>query len=360
MRFFSLLLAWLLLVWTLPPEGALAEMVCADCRQPINGTFIRMGREAFHPQHFACAACDRPISGNYVPHGGKPYHAACYAERFAERCATCTRPLSGKFVKHEGQSYHPACFQANVAPKCDVCGAGMLGRFLIDPVGNRYHAEHRIPLCAYCRRVVSPKTSQGGNTYADGRSVCGMCAPQVVRSEGEARRAIAEVRTRLAAWGLTVPEEAAPIKLVDLTTLRQLMRRGGLHGQNVQGFTSVLSETRGGTLTRREIAVYVLNGMPREDFMGTVAHELTHVWINLNATKKLHPALEEGACNYVRSLVHSASGTEDAARNLRTMQEDPDEHYGRGYRRAKAYADRNGLPALLTLLQKASAFPLGY
>jgi len=359
LRFFPFLLA-LFLVWNLALEGAYAEMVCSDCRQPISGTFVRMGREAFHPQHFACAACDRAISGNYVPHQGKPYHAACYAERFGERCGTCSRPISGKFIKHEGQSYHTACFQTNVAPKCDVCGAGMVGRYLIDPLGNRYHSEHRIPLCAYCRRVVSPNTSKGGYTYADGRSVCGLCYPQVIRSDRDAVAAVEEVRAKLADWGLEVPQSAAPLKLVDLTTLKQLMRRGGLHGQNVQGFTSVLSETRGGQLTRREIAVYVLNGMPREDFMGTVAHELTHVWINLNASKKLHPALEEGACNYVRSLVHSESGSADAERNLKAMQDDPDEHYGRGYRRAKAYADRNGLPALLTLMRRGSAFPLGY
>lgn len=349
-----------LLALCLALEGAHAQMVCQDCRQPITGTFIRMGREAYHPQHFACAACARPISGNYVPHQGKPYHAACYAEHHGERCASCSRPVTGKYVKHEGQAYHQACFQANVAPKCDVCGAGMAGRYLIDPVGNRYHAEHRIPLCAYCRTVVSPKTSRGGYTYADGRSVCGNCYPQVIRSDREAAEAVEAVRAQLESWGLMVPREAAPLKLVDLTKLKQLMRRGGLHGQNVQGFTSVLSETRGGQLTRREIAVYVLNGMPREDFMGTVAHELTHVWINLNASKKLHPALEEGACNYVRSLVHQASGSPEAERNLSSMMSDPDEHYGRGYRRAKAYAERNGLPALLTLLRKGSAFPLGY
>lgn len=359
MRVLPFLLATLL-VWTLALEGAFASMVCADCRQPISGTFVRVGHEAYHPQHFVCVACHRPISGNYVPHNGKPYHAACYAERHGERCAVCSRPISGKYVKHEGQSYHPACFQANVAPKCDVCGAGMMGRYLIDPVGNRYHAEHRIPLCTYCRRVISPKTSQGGYTYQDGRSVCGLCYPQVIRSEREASEVIEDVRARLAAKGITVPASAAPVKLVDLTTLKRLMRGGGLHGQNVQGFTSVLTETRGGEVTRREIAVYVLNGMPREDFMGTVAHELMHVWINLNATKKLHPSLEEGACNYVRALIHAQSGTPEAERNLKAMQDDPDEHYGRGYRRAKAYADRNGLPALLALLQRGAAFPLGY
>lgn len=357
MRFVAAFLALLLLGIT--PLGALANMVCADCRQPINGSFVRMGSASFHPQHFACAQCARPITGSYVPHEGKPYHATCHTERFAERCATCSRPVSGKFVKHEGQAYHPACFQANVAPKCDVCGAGMLGRFLVDPVGNRYHAEHRIPLCAYCRRVVSEKTSQGGYTYGDGRSICGHCYPSVIRSEAEAQRTIAEIRALLSSWGLQTPADV-PVKLVDLTTLRQLMRRGGLHGQNVQGFTSVMTESQGNTVTRREIGVYVLNGMPREDFRGTLAHELTHVWLALNATKKLHPSLEEGACNYLRSRVHSASGTPEAARNLQHMQEDPDEHYGRGYRRAKAYAERNGLPALLQLLQKGSAFPLGY
>lgn len=373
-------------------EGALAQMVCSDCRQPITGQYVRWGSQAFHPQHFACAACSRPISGSYATHQGRPYHDACYNERFglkcgvcaqsisgkyvphqgkafhpacytehlAEKCAVCARPLTGKYVKHEGSSYHTACFQANVAPKCDVCGAGMVGKYLVDPMGNRYHAEHRIPLCTYCRRVISPQTSRGGYTYSDGRSVCALCYPTVVRKDHEAASLVEQVRSELESLGIEVPASAAPLQLVDLTTLKRHVKRGGLHGQNVQGFTSVVTETRNGQVSRHEIAVYVLDGMPREDFMGTVAHELMHVWINLNAGKKLHPALEEGACNYVRALVHEAHGSEEAARNLKSMADDPDEHYGRGYRRARAYAERNGLPALLMLLRKGSAFPLGY
>ncbi|HEY9855785.1 MAG TPA: protein DA1, partial [Stenomitos sp.] len=166
---------------------------------------------------------------------------------------------------------------------------------------------------------------------------------------------------RLAGWGLEVPAEAAPVILVDRGTLRNLLRRTGHPGgPNVNGFTSVLTEKRGNQIVKREMAVYVLFGMPREIFEGTVAHELTHVWVNLHNGRRLDPAFEEGSCNYVKYLIHDQSESELAPFAIKSMQQDQDPSYGAGFRRAKNLVERKGLDTLLTLLGRSTGFPLGY
>ena len=369
---------------------------CASCRQSITDTYVQWGRQVYHPQHFTCAACAKAIgTGSFVPYQGRPYHQACYVESFAERCKHCGQPIAGKFFKHKGRAYHDhcyrdyiaerceicqkpimdrfipekgkayheACYQKTLAEKCAVCTTGLTGQYFIDPWGNKYHAAHQkqMPHCEYCSRIMSSRTSDGGYTYGDGRHICGICYSSRVPSDREARPLIARVRERMRVWGLDVPEEAAPVKLVDRTALHNLLRRSGHPaGPKVNGFTSVLIEKQGNQVIKREMAVYILFGMPRELFEGTVAHELTHVWVNLHNGRKLDPAFEEGSCNYMKYLIHQGSESALAPHAIKSMEQDPDPAYGQGFRRASKYVERNGLPALLANLAKSTGFPFGY
>lgn len=376
--------------------GATPMPTCASCREAITSNYVQYGRHVFHPQHFVCAVCRQPIgNGSFVPHQGQPYHHACYVEAVAERCGICRKPLTGQFIKKDGKSYHEGCFQENLAErcgicrkplvgkfikkddqsyhegcyqnvlaeKCDVCKVGITGQFFVDPWGNKYHAAHQkqVPNCEYCGRVISARTSSGGYTYNDGRSVCGICYQSQIANDRAAKPLVAGVRDRMNQWGIEVPESAAPVILVDRGTLRNLLRRTGHSaGPNVNGFTSVLTEKKGSEIVKREMAVYILYGMPRELFEGTVAHELTHVWVNLHNGRKLDSAFEEGSCNYVKYLLHKDSDTELAPYAIKSMQQDRDPAYGQGFRRAKAYVERHGLPALLNNLARSTGFPFGY
>ncbi|MNX86786.1 LIM domain protein [compost metagenome] len=359
--------AWMMalgVAGVVPPTEAAPMTTCASCRQPITSTYVQWGRQAFHPQHFTCAGCGLPIgSAPYVPHQGRPYHQRCYAEAFAERCGVCQQPLIGRYIKQDGKAYHEACFQTSIAEKCDVCGTGLTGKYFVDPWGNKYHAAHQrqVPNCDYCGRIISQRTSGGGSTYQDGRSVCAGCYGVQISGDRAAQPLIEGVRERLRGWGLDVPAEAAPVILVDRNTLRNLLRRTGHPGgPNVNGFTSVLTEKQGNRITKREMAVYILHGMPREVFEGTVAHELTHVWINLNNGRSLDSAFEEGSCNYFKYLLHAESQGEMAEYAIKLMQQDQDPAYGAGFRRVKRLVDKRGLDYLITLLARSTGFPLGY
>lgn len=378
------------------PLDAEPMPTCASCRQPITRQYIQWGRQLFHPEHFVCAACGlpfgtagyvahqgrpyhqacyaerfaercgvcgKPVTGTYVPKNGKAYHPACYAEAFAERCGVCGKPLVGRYIQKDGHSYHEACYQQALAEKCAVCGLGITGQYVVDPWGNTFHAAHQrqYATCEYCGRLITPRTTSGGRRYPDGRKVCTLCFGSEVSGDPAAQPIVETVRSQLSGWGLEVPREAAPVILVDRHTLTKLLRRTGHPGgPNVNGFTSVLTEKEGNRITKREMAVYVLYGMPREVFAGTVAHELTHVWINLNNGRRLDPAFEEGSCNYMKFLVHEQSRSDLAPYVLKAMQQDQDPAYGVGFRRVKKLVERKGLETLLTLLGRSTGFPLGY
>jgi hypothetical protein len=97
--------------------------------------------------------------------------------------------------------------------------------------------------------------------------------------------------------------------------------------------------------------VYLLNGMPRAQMAATAAHELMHVWQFRNSKLRQDPALSEGSCNFASYLVLRRIGGQDADYVIDGMLTDPDSIYGEGFRRVKAFAEKNGMPAWLRLLK---------
>lgn len=392
-RAFRVLLG--LLVWLAGSFPGFAMPLCSSCRQVIDpGPMVRWAGQSFHPEHFLCAGCRQPIPAGtrFQVHAGHPYHERCYVDRVAPRCQVCQNPILGRHVKlprgqahedcferelaavcascgrairageaavtQEGQTYHATCYRDRVAERCAVCNRGLVGTFLLDGWGNRFHREHAT--CEHCGRAIGDRTSQGGRIYLDGRRVCGICISTQVRNDRDAAPLIEEVRARLAGLGVNVPAEAAPFQLVDRGQLRALLNRAGMGAANVSGFTSIQTLMQGQKVVRTERKVFILHGMPRELFLGTVAHEFGHVWVNLLTGRKLDPAFEEGSCNYLKALVHEESADPMAVHLLEVMQKDPDPAYGQGYRRVRRLVEARGLQTWLTLLGRGSGFPLGY
>lgn len=304
-------------------------MRCQQCRAPIIGAAVQVGRVAFHPEHFRCASCDRPISG--------------------------------QFLVAEGSGYHPSCYRNHLAPRCDLCREGILGDSLLDHWGNRYHLGHRgkVPECRYCGRFISPQTSEGGVAYGDGRTVCTLCHRTAVSTVPGARELAERVRAMLISWGVPVPD-AVPLSLVDRNQLARVLRGQGHALDKTNAFTAMRWETVGRQVTRREVTIHILSGLPRDLFEGTMAHEFLHVWNFVSGHPAHTPALEEGACNYLKYRVHEQQEGTYAAYQRTSMETDPDPAYGEGFRRARRYAERNGLAALLRLLERSRDFPLLY
>lgn len=336
-------------------------MVCAHCRQGISGQFLRVGRLAFHPEHFVCRSCNKPIAGTFNVHNGMFLHPECFASKYAPQCALCHEPLSGKYVVHEKQNYHQQCYGQHLAKKCMVCSRMIVGTSLTDYWGNVYHAEHarEFAACLYCSKLVHPHVSGGGVTYPDARAVCRGCHKTAVHREADAQRVVASVRKRMASWGVDLGELAVPVKFVDRTRLSTMLK-GGPHAsmKRVSGFASMTWQTTPGRqVQNKQATIYLLTGMPLGALEATAAHELMHVWNFFNGPRHAF-ALEEGSCNYMAYRIHEAQGDEMAAYHIDSLMKDPDPAYGVGFRKVKRYVDRHGFERLLTLLRRSQDFPL--
>lgn len=266
-----------------------------------------------------CVNCQQPVAGRYVQIGEQSFHP----EHFV--CGICDRPLVGTYNLYQGKFYHPECFGQSA--RCDACGA--LG------------------------------LKQGYQSNDDGDLFCPSCAVTLVWSEADAWAHLEAVRQWLDRIGIAVPPGSFSMRLEARKALDDRASKSGI-SRTVLGLTRDGYDFKIGHASRREKTVYLVQGMSLETFREVAAHELMHVWFRQNTSGRLPPALEEGSCTYVGFLQLQALGTPSAQRQMQRLLANPDEAYGQGFRRIKAYADRRGLGDLLITLRHKKEFPLGY
>ena len=334
-------------------------MVCAHCRQGISGQFLRVGKLAFHPEHFLCAQCKRPIQASFNVHQGACLHPACFEAHHAPRCGICEQPITGRFVQHEGRKLHDTCYGKHLAKTCDVCRRGIVGTSLTDYWGHTYHAEHARDLatCLYCGKLCHEAIGGGGLLYPDGRPICRGCHKTAVHRDGDAQRTVATVRARMASWGVDLGDVDVPVRMVDRTKLQQLLGRSHQGVKMVSGLASMVAERNGRVTTGKRATVYLLTGMPHHWLEATAAHELMHAWNFFHGPAHAFD-LEEGSCNYMSYRLHLERDDAMAKYHIDCLMKDPHPAYGAGFRRVKKYVDRHGFARLLTLLQRSKDFPL--
>jgi hypothetical protein len=337
-------------------------MNCAQCRQTLNGRFLRVGNLAFHPEHFLCKICQTPIQGTFNTHQGMFLHPECFASHYAPRCTLCEKALTGKYVAHEGKPYHEACYGKHLAVPCAVCKRMIVGAFIKDYWGNQYHAAHikEFGACLYCGKLTHAAISGGGTTYLDGRVVCRHCHKSAVHRESDALRVVQRVRQKLQGWGVDLGDIEAPVRMIDRTQLMRFLN-GGPHSayQRVSGFAQMNWERQGRQSLNKRANIYLLSGMPLGFLEAIAAHELMHVW-NFHHGPPHTFALEEGSCNYMSYRVHEEQAASDplAAYHVDCLIRDADPAYGVGFRKVKRYVERHGFERLLALLKRSADFPL--
>jgi hypothetical protein len=91
--------------------------------------------------------------------------------------------------------------------------------------------------------------------------------------------------------------------------------------------------------------------MPRVEMIGTLAHELTHVWQFLHGRLRSDRALSEGSCNFASYWVlRQMAPGEESDFIIESMLRDEDKIYGEGFRRVKRYVEQNGISGWLALM----------
>ncbi|MCF8067447.1 MAG: protein DA1 [Desulfobacterales bacterium] len=302
-----------------------------------------------------CSVCGEAISGQCVTSGGKAYHKDCYNE-VAPRCGVCGRILDGAYIVSDNESYHKNCFMEIMAPRCSVCNEPIAGQYSEDFWGLQYHPEHEKThkACEYCRRLISEFSTGGGQVYDDGRAVCNICYNEAEMNHEEIEAIVQHIKAVLSANGIIIDMSDVPINLVDLDTLMEL---SGNPGNSEKGFCLYQYRKVGNMIITQSNTIYMLTGMPERYFEGVLAHEMMHVWMNLNCDKELELKLNEGMANYAAYLVYSNHYDELAEFFLQNLQEDPDDVYGDGFREVLEYVDGNGIQSLLEYLKSHSIMP---
>jgi hypothetical protein len=305
-------------------------------------------------EEYVCHECGEKITDSYFKTDGVYYHADCFV------CAYCSRPIQGIYTSYHGDSYHTKCFENHVGKRCAICDGLINGEYLIDFWGNTYHPTHRDETreCVYCGRFIAPRTTGGGIRYSDDRYICNLCRDTAVTTKDEAYLILAEVARHMAGFGMDV--ELGEIKL-HVVGLEDMQKKSGKGSYRLTGFTD-FEETKGlfGVLSRREIDVYVLYGLPRIDAVSTLAHELAHVWQFSAGRLKNDAAFAEGSCNYAAYLVLQNYTGKSRDYVVVNLAEDENEIYGEGFRRVKRYAESEGIDTWLDRLASENSLPSGY
>ncbi|MEB3198140.1 MAG: LIM domain-containing protein [Candidatus Sericytochromatia bacterium] len=333
-------------------------MICADCREPIQGRYLRVGRLTFHPEHFRCRHCRAVIIGQYHAHEGTFLDPTCFAAHYAPRCEICTQPVLDRYVEHRGKPVHVACYGKHLAQHCVVCRRAIVGTWVKDHWGHVYHAEHtrEYATCQYCSRLCHDAIGGGGVRYPDGRAICRQCHRTAVQREGDVQRVVEGMKGRMAGWGIDLRDVAVPVGMVDRHRLGQLLGRSHAGIKSVSGVAQMHWERHGRETRHRRASIFLLHGLPLHWLEATAAHELMHVW-NFHRCPPHSFELEEGACNYMSYRVHLEKNDALAQYHIEALMRDPHPAYGQGFRRVKRLVDSKGFDTLLTVLQRSRDFP---
>ncbi len=216
-------------------------------------------------------------------------------------------------------------------------------------------------LCQACSRPAA-----GGAVWPDRRASCPPCVRAAVRDPGEAREVLVAAQRALAA-ALREAEGPAPpppslarvgVVLVDAYALAR--HADDLAAPGLRALTVVERRASGPGIAAATI--YVLDGLPRDYLVGTLAHELVHVWQEGQRLGRRFPepapelALREGAAVWLQREVLRRAG---AVRLVELLEHNGDPVYGDGLRRFEALVRARGLADALRL-STSGRFPAGY
>jgi len=363
MRILSAVLIILTVASLAPVELKAQTLTCELCGTRIrSGDYVVVDGKAFHPEHFLCAFCGKPIADSqFYRDSGNYYHPDHYIQHIAPKCAFCGKPIVGEYIQSEGKKYHKDHYEQHVALKCSFCGLTINGDYTKTFWGESYHKYHdgNAVKCDYCMRYISDSGTGGGVRYKDGRNICGICLATVVNDYGVAQHLFDEAKNELRGYGIDIKWNDIGFYLVDRNYITQLSNENRVIEQQT-GFTYHRFETLNGKIRSRKFDVYVLSGMPEMNFISTVAHELMHVWLYLNASFDMDKALSEGSANYSSYLVLKNRRTDRARFLMENLESDRDPVYGDGYRRVKRFVGTRGMNGWIGYLKNNLIIPVGY
>lgn len=330
---------------------------CSECGKQISGPYNLEGKELYHPnchkmsKDLVCNHCKKILDDKWIESDGLKYHNTCYKNSVQIRCDICKKPITGNYKKDDEGSYHKPCFNEHKLKKCVVCSQPIHSGYLSDIWGNNSHNKHNgsePDLCSSCGRIISQKVSDGGFLLEDSRIICGICTKSSVTRSEQAKQLSSIVKKKLSTKGITIPNNI-PIHLVNDNQLAEIA--ADMHTKGTKGLTNSKTVKRKDKIISVKHTIYILHSLPKVEFLGVLAHEYLHVWLNERQIY-LTDAETEGFCNLGVLMINS-SLSNPLAKNLQfNLENNPDPIYADGYRNMKAQLDTLGWKELLLNVSK--------
>jgi hypothetical protein len=332
--------------------------LCSRCGKRLAQQAIRAAGKQFHPTCFICDSCKKPLEKSFVPRGERLYHPACNEKLFSPKCSHCGQSIQGAYTKDEKGRYHSECYQTLHNLVCCLCQKAIEGPYLYDGWGQKAHPEHpegATGQCHVCARLMSPSVASGSKVLSDGRMLCSHCHAEEIHDFRQIQAAKLDVIAQMQAVGFDYIPDYIQVKLDEDQELVNQRLKASATG-NIHGYTRTAQRNIPGYGLILEHSIHVLSGLPKVAFMGVLAHELLHVWINERPLKHLSHDQVEGFCNLGSALICQNAvknqGSELAQVLLQRMEQDPDPAYGDGYRAMAWRLEKLGWPALIAAMHQ--------
>ncbi|MGM9992439.1 MAG: hypothetical protein ACI376_06275 [Candidatus Bruticola sp.] len=249
-------------------------------------------------------------------------------------CSKCGCVISGSYYKmSDGSIVCP-----NDSPKCFICGEICTDRYYILKSGRTICAkdmDKQIPACSCCHRkptdaaivrlrdnlvscsqcwnsklprcfLCNLPISSGGLIFSDGRHLCPYHSASAINDQHSAEIYFDKAKQLIKQYvspSINIDDASISIHIVDKNVLCEKMRSGGDPSPSLE-LTSgrTLQYKIGGRMLFR---IYVLQGLPSEDFLTTMVHECGHVWQMKNIVTPLSQRRQEGFCEWLAYKVNN-------------------------------------------------------
>jgi hypothetical protein len=212
---------------------------------------------------------------------------------------------------------------ARAADLCEICQTTLVGQMY--SFTDNYHHKSRL-ICKECAQLVTrcvvcglPAHPKFGLLLSDGRAYCAEDAQSAVMTQEAATALFEEAREQamdLLRGYPPLPHRNIEIHLVEREEFnRQYRRTPGIDDP---------AKLLGLTYSQRDEAgqythdIYLLHGVPREEFLSVCVHEYTHTWLNerQKKTRQIHKDTAEGFCELVAYKVVSKSDFEQEKKRI--------------------------------------------
>ena len=261
----------------------------------FTAAFIILSQVAWAEKQPTCSKCGRTIYGEYYQLGDKNF---CQAD--LPRCIICGRKVTDRFyTRADGKFICEKDYKAN-APVCSNCHKPIL-------VGKYMRLRDKLYSCEKCEKAGLPRCficnlpiSNGGLVFSDGRRLCAFHSASAVNDQNSAQIYFRKAKALIAKYissSVNIDDVNVTIHIVDQKVLAEKMRSEYEQEPSLKLTCGKTLEY--GVGNKKIYRIYILQGLPSEDFLTTMIHECGHVWQLSHKVRRLGLRHQEGFCEWL-------------------------------------------------------------